>query len=127
MGDGGGLDGGGLQLSWPDIEANLMEEAEAKTVLQLFLRWRSDSYVLTAWTLENFTLGLPAEVSRVSTSHSSFDHSYCWELASDRRALVGIMVTMTLFPNVFLFGCCLERDVWGKPSFIWSLPRMRGP
>lgn len=63
MDDGGGLGGGGLQLSWPDIEADLMEEAEAKTVLQLLLRWRSGSYVLIAQTMGNFTLGLPAEVS----------------------------------------------------------------
>lgn len=58
MDNGGGLSGGGLQRSWPDTEADLMEEAGAKTVLRLLLRWRSDSYKLTAQTMEAFTLGL---------------------------------------------------------------------
>lgn len=51
MDNEGGLSGGGLQFSWPDIEADLMDEAEAKTVLQLLLRWRSDSYKLRSWRL----------------------------------------------------------------------------
>lgn len=38
MDDGGGLGGGGLLLSWPDVEADLLEEAEAKIVLQRLLR-----------------------------------------------------------------------------------------
>lgn len=53
--DGGGLGGEG-GCSSPGLTFDLMEEAEAETSIHLLLRWRSDRYMLTAQTVEDWTI-----------------------------------------------------------------------